>query len=136
MRRFILSLSCFLMTFAAPISAQDFQKGLEAVQSGDFETALKEWKPLAERGNSGAQYNIGLLYDTGQGVPQDYKVSVIWYRLAAEQGHANAQYNLGVGYARGEGVLADNVLAHMWFNLSGANGDSNGAKKNKKSQKT
>ena len=39
-----------LMMLAAPISAQDFNKGLVALQSGDFETALKEWKPLAEGG--------------------------------------------------------------------------------------
>ena len=61
-----------LMTLAAPISAQDFQKGLEAAQSGDFETALKEWKPLAESGHSSAQNNLGLMYDKGEGVLANY----------------------------------------------------------------
>ena len=53
------------MTLAAPISAQDFQQGLEAAQSGDFETALKEWKPLAESGHSSAQNNLGLMCYNG-----------------------------------------------------------------------
>ncbi len=95
MHRFILAPSCILMIFAAPISAQDFQRGLEAAQSGDFETALKEWKPLAERGKSEAQNYLGVLYLYRWGVPQDDKEAVRWRALAAEQGHAEAQYSLG-----------------------------------------
>ena len=45
-----------------------------------------------------AQYNLGVMYDNGDGVPQDYKEAVKWYRLAAEQGDASAQYNLGLMY--------------------------------------
>jgi hypothetical protein len=66
-------------------------KGLEAAQKGDFATALREWRPLAEQGDAGAQYNLGVMYRQGQGVPQDDKTAVKWYRLAAEQGHAEAQ---------------------------------------------
>ena len=50
----------------------DFQKGLAAVQRGDFATALREWTPLAEQGYATAQYNLGVMYDNGEGVPQDY----------------------------------------------------------------
>ena len=46
----------------------DLQKGLDAAQKGDFATALKEWKPLAEQGNARAQNNLGLMYVKGQGV--------------------------------------------------------------------
>ena len=101
MHRFILALSCILMMLAAPISAQDFQKGYEAYQNGDYATALKEWTPLAEGGNSVAQNNLGVLYRYGWGVSQDYKEAVRWYKLAAEQGYANAQFNLGVMYHEG-----------------------------------
>ena len=76
MRRFILTMSCISITLAAPISAQDFQKGLEAAQSGDFETALKEWKPLAESGHSSAQNNLGLMYYNGWGVSKDDEEAV------------------------------------------------------------
>ena len=115
------------MMIAAPIFAQDFNKGLEAAQSGDFETALKEWKSLAEGGNSAAQINLGIMYEKGQGVHQDYQEAVKWYSLAAEQGQTVAQHNLGVMYDKGRGVLADYVIAHMWFNISTANGFETGA---------
>ena len=73
-------------------------------------------------------FNLGLMYEKGQGVPQDYKTAVKWYRLAAEQGHANAQSNLGVKYAFGVGVLKDYVYAHMWGNIAATNGNKMGAK--------
>ena len=49
----------------------DFNKGLAAANIGDFATALREWRPLAEQGDAGAQFNLGLMYNEGQGVPQD-----------------------------------------------------------------
>ena len=57
----------------------DFQKGLEAYYKGDYATALKEWKLLAEGGYIDAQYNLGIMYDNGKGVPQDYQEAVKWY---------------------------------------------------------
>ena len=63
--------------------SQDFQKGLAAYDSGDYATALREWTPLAEQGHAGAQNNLGLMYYNGEGVPQDDKTAVKWYRLAA-----------------------------------------------------
>ena len=114
----------FLMTFSLPVSAQDHQKGYDAAQAGDFATALQEWTPLAEAGSASAQYNLGVMYGKGQGVPQDYKEAVKWYRLAAEQGDADAQNSLGFRYEYGEGVLQDNVMAHMWYNIASANGNS------------
>ena len=121
-----------LLTCAGGVAiAQDYDAGLKAAQAGDFQTALKEWKPLADQGHAYAQYNLGVMYADGDvrqaaagtGVPEDdAEAAVRWYRLAADQGHAGAQYNLGLMYANGEGVLQDNVTAHMWFNIAGANG--------------
>ena len=79
---------------SAPAYA-DFEAGLEAYKRGDYETALREFKPLAEQGIAEAQFNLGVMYVTGQGVPQDNKEAAKWYRLAAEQGVAEAQFNLG-----------------------------------------
>ena len=107
MCRFILTMSCIAMMLAAPISAQDFLKGLEAAQSGDFETALKEWKPLAESGHSSAQNNLGLMYYHGWGVSKDDEEAVQWWALAAEQGFPDAQHNLGLMYDDGAGVPQD-----------------------------
>ena len=78
----------------------DFYKGVDAYNSGDFATALREWRPLAEQGDARAQFNLGLMYDNGEGVPQDYKSALKWYTLAAEQGHADALYNLGLWHDR------------------------------------
>ena len=116
------------MTLSAPIAAQDFQKGLAAARAGDYATALQEWTPLAEQGDVSAQYNLGTLYDSGKGAPQDYKEAVKWYRLAAKQGYASAQNNLGNMYAYGNSELQDNVMAHMWYNIASANGHDKAGK--------
>ena len=106
----------------------DIQKGLDAANNGDFETALSEWRPLAEQGYARAQSNLGVMYENGNGVLQDNKTAVKWYTLAAEQGYARAQSNLGNAYFKGEGVLQDYVYAHMWGNISSSHGSENGRK--------
>jgi uncharacterized protein len=108
--------------------SQDFQKGLTAAKSGDFATALREWTPLAKQGNASAQYNLGLMYRNGWGVPQDDKTAMKWWKLAAEQGYASAQNNLGTMYGMGTGVIQDNVYAHMWGNIAASNGNETGGK--------
>ena len=65
-------------------------------------------------------------YANGEGVPQDEKTAVKWYRLAAEQGNANAQSSLGGMYGMGRGVIQDWVYAHMWGSLAATNGDGLG----------
>jgi len=57
-----------LLGSAGVSESADFQKGLTAYQSGDFATALREWKPLAQQGDAGAQYYLGLMYAQGKGV--------------------------------------------------------------------
>jgi TPR repeat protein len=105
--------------------AASMQKGWEAYENGDYATALKEWRPLAERGNANMQYNLGLMYVQGRGVLQDLKQAVYWWRLAAEQGYDKAQVNLGVMYNRGEGVLQDYKQAVYWYRLAAEQGDAN-----------
>ncbi len=102
----------------------DFQRGYAGYKSGDFATALREWTPLAEQRHSDAQYNLGLMYANGQGVPKNYKTAVKWYKLAAEQGNAFAQYNLGVMYANGQGVPQDYKTAVKWYKLAAEQGDA------------
>ncbi len=94
------------------------EEGWAAYQRGDYETALKLWRPLAAQGNAFAQSNLGFMYDSGQGVPRDLSEAAKWYRLAAEQGNPRAQSNLGSMYAAGEGVPQDNVQAYVWASLA------------------
>ncbi len=84
----------------------------------------------AAQGDARAQYNLGVMYDKGQGVRQDYAEAVKWYRMAAEQGNANAQNNLGVMYHMAWGVPQDYVQAHLWYNLAAAQGTDQ-ARKNR-----
>ena len=73
----------------------------------------------AEQGNAVAQFNLGVMYANGQGVPKDDAEAARWYRLAAEQGHDGAQVNLGIMYDNGEGVPKDPAEAVRWYrNLS------------------
>jgi len=109
----IVFILCLLVWPA--LASADFQAGLDAYNQGDYATALKEWQPLAEQGDAVAQYNLGFMYDNGQGVPQDYGEAARWYRLAAEQGKASAQHNLGLLYYRGQGVPQDYTQARDWY---------------------
>ena len=115
----------FALTSNVVLSA-DYKKGWDAFESGDYATALSEWRPLAEKGDASSQNGMGYLYEKGFGVPEDYKTAMKWYRLAAEQGDAGAQYNLGLMYYYGDGVIQNNVYAHMWVNISASNGYEDG----------
>ena len=89
----------------------------------NYSEALTLYKAYALIGNAIAQFNLGLMYDKGQGVTQDYAEAVRWYKLAAEQGNINAQYDLGGKYLLGFGVAQDYVMAYMWYNLAARTGD-------------
>ncbi len=106
-----------------PVAYAGFAEAVSAYERGDYVTAYKEMKPLAEQGNPAAQLNLGTMYSLGKGVPQDYAEAVTWYRKAAEQGNADAQYNLGLICIKGQGVLQDYVLGYMWFSLAASHGD-------------
>jgi TPR repeat protein len=108
--------------FLTPLPA-DFAAGLRAYQAKDYVTAAREWAPIAESGDSAAQFNLGLLYLDGTGVPQDVQQAVMWFRRSADQGYVKAQKNLGNLYALGQGVKRDYTMAHMWLNLCAATGD-------------
>ena len=110
----IIPVLLFSLFLGLPSYSSDFDKGLTAYNNGDYATALKEWKPLAEEGDVDAQYYLGVLYDNGDGVPQDYKEAVRWYTLAAEQGDVDAQYNLDFIHRKGLGVPQDDKEA-VWF---------------------
>jgi len=118
------SLSCLLAIFSfAAISGADFNAGLTAYNKGDYMTAVKEWRPLADQGGAAAQFNLGLMYYDGHGVPLDYAKAAEWFTKAAEQDYAKAQYDLGAMYGVGKGVKRDYVQAYKWLNLCAAKGD-------------
>ncbi len=121
MKKYLISLVLLIPLFGTPAFA-DFQKGYSAILDGDYATAFKEWKPLADAGDVDAQFNLGRMYDNGHGVPQDYKEALKWYKLAADQGDASAQAALGYMYDIGQGVAQDYKSAIKWYKLAADQG--------------
>ena len=79
---------------------------------------------MAEKGNPEAQYKVGWNYFHGEGVPQDNKEALKWYRLAVEQGHAKAQGVLGFLYLTGNGITKDHKEAFKLTSLSAKQGEA------------
>jgi hypothetical protein len=115
MNRLLIILSLGVLLWSAVCFAAAVEDGLAAYKRGDYKTAAAIWTIAANKGDAGAQNNLGLLYDKGQGVAQDYQQAVSWYRKAADQGYAEAQNNLGLTYAKGVGVSQDDKQAVSWF---------------------
>ena len=114
-----------LVGLAMPAWA-DFRAGMDAYDRGDYATALREIRPLAEQGDANAQGLLGVLYDNGRGVPQDSVQARQWYEKSAAQGFAAAQGNLGSMYYTGEGVPQDYQQALRWLRLVADQGDALG----------
>ena len=129
MHNLIIVTLTLLCCVAVASARADFEDGIAAFQQGSYDTAFEEWRPLAEQGNVGAQFNLGFMYEKGKGVPRNYKIASKWYRMSAEQGNASAQYNLGLMYAKGQGVPKDYKLAVKWFRKSAEQGNA-GAQSN------
>lgn len=81
-----------------------YYEGVEARDAGDMATAVSKFTQAAEDGLAIAQHNLGVLYFSGEGVPQDYEQAFEWTRRAAEQGYLRAMVNLGVLYYNQLGV--------------------------------
>jgi uncharacterized protein len=121
--RFTITFVLSIIGLAVPAWA-DFQAGMEANNRGDYATALREWRPLAGQGDALAQYNLGVLYRKGRGMPQDDVQARQWFEKAAAQGQAKAQFNLGTLYFNGEGVKKDYQQALRWFRLAADQGEA------------
>ena len=120
--RTLLAALTAIMLFATPVVAGDFEDGVAAYQAGDYQKAFRLYKLLAEQGSIAAQYNLGMMYDIGEGVSEDDSKAVYWWRKAAEQGFAWAQYNLRQKYLRGEGVPKNAAKAAHWYRKAAEQG--------------
>ena len=118
-----------LVTFAMAVLSSallkaDFATGLRAYEQRDYATALSEWTPLANNGNTDAQVRVGQMFENGLGVPPNYTKASKWCRRAAEKGDAHGAYRLGVLYLKGAGVSQDNTQAVKWFRRGADQGDA------------
>jgi TPR repeat protein len=95
----------------------------KAYEMKNYSQAFNIYNSLAANQDAVAQYHLGRMYFTGQGIPQDYAEAIKFWRLAAEKGHAGAQGNLGKVYSEELGVKKDYVIAYMWFSLAAVKGN-------------
>jgi uncharacterized protein len=112
--------------------AQSYEDGRAAYKNDDYAQASAIFKSLAEKGDARAQFNLGLLYDEGEGVPKDPEKAASWYRKAAEQGHREAQFNIGQMYSVGHGLPKDLQQAYFWWLLASADGEEEATNNRKK----
>lgn len=117
----IVALSALLL-LANPLLADDFEAGMDAYSSADYETALAKWQPLAEAGDARACYGMGLLYGNGFGVMMDDAQALHWYGLAAKAGHGEAANKLGIMHQNGWGVPMNDTEAAKWYTLAAEQG--------------
>ena len=96
--------------------ARVFQRTMLRLLSGTGKQLIK--------GYAEAQSNLGIMYDIGNGVPENDAEAVKWYRKAADQGNAKAQYNLGVMYAIGDGVPENDAEAVKWYRKAADQGNA------------
>ncbi len=98
------------------------EAGRRALANSNYDAAVKQFRPLAEAGDSEAQAHIGSLYYTGSGVEQNYDSAFSWYKKAADQDNVDAQYSIGNMYLLGEGVEQSNQEAAKWYALASEKG--------------
>lgn len=97
-----LTLLTALLLAATPAFAADpLADAVRAIEAGRHNQAVQMLTPLANAGNSLAQYRLGALYYNGQGVPEDEKQAIYWWKKAAAQGYTEAMFQLGSAYLFG-----------------------------------
>lgn len=112
--------SCILV-ITTQVLAGPYEDGVAAYDQGRFAIAYTLWLPLAEQGHAAAQFNIGVLFEKGQGVARDNAEAASWYMKAAEQEDVEAQYNVALLYERGAGFPRDLDKARYWYGKVVAN---------------
>lgn len=119
MKKILLSV---LMALAVvPAARADFNDGVVAYLTGQYDKAYATMRSLAETADHGfAQYYLGMMYMNGQGTEQSYEEAAKWFRKAAEHRIAQAQYKLGLMYTNGQGLPKDFEQAYAWYSVGAA----------------
>ncbi|MBO7081127.1 MAG: sel1 repeat family protein [Neisseriaceae bacterium] len=99
-----------------------YETALAYDSNKESKKALSYYQKAALKGHPEAQFNLAVMYNTGEGTERDESKAALWYEKAALQGHANAQYNLGVMYDRGTGVLQSYDRAIEWYEKAASQG--------------
>ncbi len=106
---------CLALALIGLASADPLEDGVAAYRQGDFAGAMRLLRPLADAGDAKAEFHLGRMYALGQGVGQDPRQAVAWYRKAAERGDAEAEFVLGVMSLDRSGASQDAGQAVAWL---------------------
>jgi uncharacterized protein len=108
-----------------------FSLGVRFAREGaaqDYAQAAHWYLKAADQSHSLAQFNLGIMYASGQGMPRDEVKSMVWMQKAADAGDAGAQYNIGLRHHRAsldglpEAAPESRILAYKWLQLAAAQG--------------
>jgi TPR repeat protein len=102
--------------------ANEQSDALKAYNQGDFVTAMRVFRPLAEKGQPLAEYILGLMYANAQGVPENYPEALTWLQKAGEQGESKAQFAVGVIHFKGLGMPRNYAEAFKWYRRAADHG--------------
>jgi TPR repeat protein len=125
-RNALLAVALFVAR-PVPAASPSLSEADAAYAAGHFEDAHRLWQSRADAGDPRAAFNIGLLYDLGQGVPRDPVTAYRWYRQAADADDPAAEFNVGVMNDSGTGVAHDAAAAARWYARSAAHGNMRAA---------
>ncbi|NTV66802.1 MAG: toll/interleukin-1 receptor domain-containing protein [Chlorobaculum sp.] len=110
----------------ATVDGNTYAEGVKLYDAGKYDEAYPLFLKAAEQGDANAQCYIGVMYDNGYGVAQNYVEAEKWYRKSAEQGNSAAQFNLGLMYDNGKGVAQNYEEAVKWYRKSADQGNADG----------
>ena len=96
MNRKHLVAAALLVWAASSLSAQSVKAGIDAWQRSDYSGAVAIWRPLAEKGDADAEFNLGQAYRLGRGVATNLAAAKTWFERSASQGHVDAETTLGL----------------------------------------
>jgi hypothetical protein len=88
--------AALLLAVPGALPAQSVKAGIEAWQRADYAAAVAIWRPLAEKGDADAAFNLGQAYRLGRGVPTNLSAAKTWFERSAEKGHVDAKTTLGL----------------------------------------
>jgi TPR repeat protein len=111
----------FLASLGEALAADPQADAKAALDAGDYATAVKLLQPLASQGDVAAEFNLGVMYGSGQGVAKDEAAAATWFEKAARGGNPLAALNVGIMYRNGQGVAADLPHAYMWLDVAASN---------------
>lgn len=101
---------------------------LSTLSGSETHESFWETYTAALRGDKAAQFQVGVIYESGLGIEQNQTQAAQWFEKSALQGHVDAQYNIALMYASGRGVKEDEGIAMMWFARAAKQGDKESRK--------